>query len=234
VTPSLSVLMPALNEAANIESAVRGVLRILDELGMAGEILVLSCVDRDGTSDGTVEIVRALAAADPRVRSLHSERYEHLGEKLRHGILAASKAYAMYVPGDNEIEPASVRLVLRQIGTADVVLCHPLNPEMRALHRRVLSRAYTALLNVLFAQRVRYYNGVNVYRTADLQAALPGTDSFALGAEMVLRQLRAGRTYIEVGVRLQPRLGRSKALRPAHVVRLVAELIKLRVVLKGR
>jgi hypothetical protein len=230
---SLTVLMPALNEAANIEAAVTGVLGVLDELGMDGEVLVLSCVDRDGTDDGTAAIVRRLAGKDARVRSLHGDHYEHIGEKLRHGIFAASKSHAMYVPGDNEIQPASLRDVLRRIGTADLVLCHPVNPEVRAWHRRLISRAYVALLNAMFGQRVRYYHGVNVFRTADLQAAPPTTNSFALGAEIVLRQLRAGRTYVEVGVRLQPRLGRSKALRPRHLVLIVRELLRLRGALKA-
>jgi len=56
-----SVLIPARNEANNIECAVRSVLR---SEGIELEVIVLD----DGSKDGTGEIVRAIAAEDSRVR----------------------------------------------------------------------------------------------------------------------------------------------------------------------
>ncbi|HZR79496.1 MAG TPA: glycosyltransferase [Candidatus Binatia bacterium] len=225
---SLTVLMPALNEAANIEAAARGILDVADEEQADVELIALTCLDRDGGSDGTPDVVRALAAADPRVRCVHSDAYQLLGEKLRAGIALATKAHVVMIPGDNEIEPRSLRAVLRRIGEADMLLCHPANPEARPWRRRVLSRLYTALVNRLFGERVLYYNGSNVYRASDLRALPPMADSFALGAETVLRLLRAGRSYVEIGVRLQPRRGRSKAFRVDNVVRVVGDLVRLR------
>lgn len=224
----LSVLMPALNEARNIEAAVRGVLQVADDMELDVEVLVLSCVDRNGNGDDTADIARRLAAADPRVRSVHVDRYQLLGEKFRDGILKAAKTHLVMIPGDNENEAQSFRGAFERIGEADLILCYAANPEVRPWHRRVLSRAYTGLLNLLFGWKLRYYNGMNVYRTADLRQDLPRADSFALGAESVLRLLEAGRSYIEVPVRLQPRHGRSKALRMDNVVRVVLDVFRLR------
>src|SRR5581483_1223749 len=116
VPASLTVLMPALNEAANIEAAARGILDVADEEQADVELIALTCLDRDGGSDGTPDVVRALAAADPRVRCVHSDAYQLLGEKLRAGIALATKAHVVMIPGDNEIEPRSLRAVLRRIG----------------------------------------------------------------------------------------------------------------------
>lgn len=225
---SLSILMPALNEAANIESALRGVLAAADAAAIEVEVLVLTCVDRDGASDGTIDIVRRFAAADPRVRSVHTDGFQPLGEKLQQGVALASKTFVVMVPGDNEIRPESFAEVLRRVGEADILLCHPANPEVRALHRRLLSRAYTTFVNMLFGEHVKYYNGTNVYRTADLQSFALRAGSFATGAEMVLRLVRAGRTTADVPVTLQPRLGRSKALRLDNALRVLADLLRLR------
>lgn len=65
VLPAVSVLIPARNEAAGIADAVRA---ILATRGVAFEVVVMD----DGSTDGTGEIVRALAAEDARVRLEHA------------------------------------------------------------------------------------------------------------------------------------------------------------------
>lgn len=57
----VSILIPARNEAANIEACLRAALA---SRGVAVEVVVAD----DGSEDGTGEIVARLAAADPRVR----------------------------------------------------------------------------------------------------------------------------------------------------------------------
>ena len=59
--PAVSILIPARNEAAVIETAVTNALR---SCGAEIEVIVMD----DGSTDGTDAIVLALAAADPRVR----------------------------------------------------------------------------------------------------------------------------------------------------------------------
>jgi glycosyltransferase involved in cell wall biosynthesis len=220
--------MPALNEAANIEAAVEGVLRVVDELGIDTELLVLTCVDARGCSDGTVDIARRLAAEDRRVRSIHSPRYQRLGEKFRHAIVLASKTYFVMVPGDNEFDPTSIAQVFARLGEADLIICHASNPEVRPWRRRILSRTYTLLANIMFGYHLRYYNGMNIYRAADLKRLPPLSDSFALGVESVVLLLRAGRSRLEVPVRIQPRLGVSKAFRWDNASRVVWEILTLR------
>ena len=225
---SLSVVMPALNEARNIDGAIRGVLAMIDHVGIDGEVLVLTCLDAHGRHDGTVDIVRHLATVDPRVRSVHAESYQRLGEKFRDGVLMASKTHVVMIYGDNEFDPESIERMLRRIGEADIIFSYTENPNVRAWYRRALSHSYTLLVNLLFWRRVRYYNGINIYRTTDLQSVLPRTDSFALGAECALRLLHAGCSYIEMPVRIRPRHGESKALTWDNFRHVVGGILGLR------
>jgi glycosyltransferase involved in cell wall biosynthesis len=225
---SLTVVIPALNEAENIEAAIIGVQRELAAAGIVNaELLVMTCLDRNGQHDGTVDIVRRLAESDPRIRSVHVEGYQKLGEKYRQGVQLATKDYVMMIPGDNENDPASFRDIFRQIGTTDMVLSYTPNPELRPLHRRIISRIYTFSLNILFGHRLKYYNGVSVYPVKYLRVALPKTDSFAYAAEIVLNMLRQGRSYIEVPARVQGRCGPSKALRWDNLKKVVATISRL-------
>ncbi|MEK7655134.1 MAG: glycosyltransferase family 2 protein [Patescibacteria group bacterium] len=226
---SLSIIVPALNEAKNIEAAIAGAKRSLAEANITNvEFLVMTCLDRDLKSDGTVDIVRKLAEQDPRIRSIHVDVYQKLGEKYRNAVRLATKEYSMMIPGDNENDPASFPVIFSNIGKADMVVSYTSNPEERPLYRRIISKTYTTCLNILFLHRMPYYNGINVYRSEDLRNALPQTDSFAYAAEILLTLLKQKKTYVVVPARVQFRFGKTKALGWNSLKSVIAAILRLR------
>jgi hypothetical protein len=82
---SLTLVMPGLNEQANVERAVRRARAALERHAAEFEILVVD----DGSSDETGAIAERLAAEDPRVRVLRNERNLNYGISLARGIRAA-------------------------------------------------------------------------------------------------------------------------------------------------
>ncbi|OGL73291.1 hypothetical protein A3E39_01185 [Candidatus Uhrbacteria bacterium RIFCSPHIGHO2_12_FULL_60_25] len=216
---SLSIIIPALNEERNIEATIQGVRSALTKAEIQDyEMIIVTCVDRDGREDRTRLIAQELAASDARIRVLHSPTYQLLGEKYRNAVLAATKNHVVMVPGDNEIDSISVARVICAIGSADMVVTYTENPEVRSLLRRLISRVFTIILNVMYHRRVRYFNGINVYRIDQLRRALPETPSFAYAAEILLTLLREGASFVEVPMRILPRQGRSTALRWENLV----------------
>ena len=109
-TPPLSVIVPAFNEAVNIERSVRS----LDESDYPEfEVLVVD----DGSTDGTGDLVERLDL--PRTRVL---RQENLGKPaaLNHGIEEARHDIVVMVDADTVFEPGTLRELVQPFRETDV------------------------------------------------------------------------------------------------------------------
>jgi cellulose synthase/poly-beta-1,6-N-acetylglucosamine synthase-like glycosyltransferase/peptidoglycan/xylan/chitin deacetylase (PgdA/CDA1 family) len=102
VTAPVSVVVPAYNERAGIEAAVRSLL--------ASDHPVEVVVVDDGSTDGTADLVESLGL--PRVRVL---RQANAGKPaaLNTGIAAASYDLLVMVDGDTVFEPGTVRTLVQ-------------------------------------------------------------------------------------------------------------------------
>lgn len=222
--PSIAVVVPALNEEANLEAAVRDVLRAIDERSVRGRVLVFN----DGSTDGTRAVADRLAAADSRVVAIHNPATMGLGFNYFSGVERATEDYVLMVPGDNEIPYAAVRELLACLGRADLVIPFMTGSEARPWGRRVLSRAFVALLNGLFGLGIRYYNGPCVLRRELVLKTPIRTHGFAYMAAILVWLLRHGHSYVEPAIPLQyRRTGSSKALRPKNIVSVLGTLADL-------
>ncbi len=221
--PSLSVVIPALNEEGNLENTVRAVYQAMGQKFGTYEILIFN----DGSTDGTGRVADALAVKDPNIKVIHNSRTMGFGYNIREGIRRARHEYVTMVPGDNEVPVQSIEKMLQATGQSDIVITYFTNQEIRPLHRRLISRLYTAILNLLFGLNLSYYNGPCVYRTEMIQKVPATTDGFAYLSSTLIRMLKEGRSYVEVGVELGRRqYGSSKALSISNAI-VVAKTILL-------
>ncbi len=212
---SLSVVIPARNEEGNLKECVRAVVDAVDGLFSEYEIIIVD----DGSTDGTGLLADRLASELPAVRAVHNPRCLGFARAYRRGVSEATKAYIALIPGDNEIDPASVRAIFEAVGSADIVVPFTANPEIRPWFRRALSRAFTATVNLLFGLRVRYFQGPAVY-PAELLRRLPTTTTgFVFLAEVLIRALAGGYRGVQVPMYIHPRrYGASAAVSLANIV----------------
>jgi dolichol-phosphate mannosyltransferase len=81
--PELALIIPTLNEAGNIEPLTRKLLGALE--GVAFEIIFVD----DNSRDATRDIIKNLAAADPRIRLIHRVQRRGLASACVEGMLAS-------------------------------------------------------------------------------------------------------------------------------------------------
>jgi len=231
-SPSISVIVPCYNEEKNVRGAIESIGKaLLSAPGPRGgqglsdyEILLFN----DCSTDSTGAIADGLLSTEPRLKVIHNPRNMGFGYNYTEGVRLASRDYVIMVPGDNEIPSGAIEEVLSHISEADIIIPFTANPWTRPLSRRVVSRAFVLLMNSLFGLRLRYYNGTCLIRASMLKKVPMKTWGFAYMAAILVRLLRTGASFIEVGVVIRPReSGKSKAFRPRNVISVVGALAGL-------
>ena len=99
------------------------------------------------------------------------------------------------------------------MGKTEVVVPYTVEIRGRSTFRRLLSKAYTALVNAISGYRMHYYNGLLVTRTDYVRRWHSNSHGFGFQADLLTRLLSKNLTYEEVPVYGNERLtGESKAL----------------------
>jgi glycosyltransferase involved in cell wall biosynthesis len=108
--PRLSVLIPAWNAASTIERAIESVL---DER----EILLECVVIDDGSTDGTADIVAAVADRDQRVHHIRLAANGGVSKARNRGLAVARGDWLAFLDADDRLLPGGVAALMRP--TAD-------------------------------------------------------------------------------------------------------------------
>lgn len=220
---TISVVVPAYNEARNLDDAVRVVIAASERFENF-EILIVN----DGSADDTGAVAERIAASDPRVRVIHHPRNLGFAAAYETGLAHARLEYVTFVAGDNEIAPASLVDIFAAVGSADMVVPYHATPWKRAWYRRMFTWVSVSEINVLFGWHLRYYQGPTVYLTPLAKALPRKTRGFFFITEMLVHALAARYTWVEVGLEHQERaFGRSKAVAWSNIVSAEKTILRL-------
>jgi glycosyltransferase involved in cell wall biosynthesis len=118
--PDVDVVVPAHNEAG----ALPGTLASLQRVAYPGRLTIVVVDDR--STDGTADVVRAAAAADPRIRLVQvhaaSRRWAPKVHAVAQGLRAGSGAIVLTTDADCRVRPGWVRAMVAPFADPDVVL----------------------------------------------------------------------------------------------------------------
>ncbi|HXF68478.1 MAG TPA: polyprenol monophosphomannose synthase [Thermoflexus sp.] len=211
------VIIPTYNERENIEALIQALL----DLPLPLEVVVVD----DHSPDGTGELVRAMAARDPRIHGIHRPAKLGLGTAYVAGFrfgLARGYARILTMDADFSHDPAHVPALIERSKEADLVIGSRYIPGGEVVdspwYRRLLSRGANTFARTLLGLTPRDVTaGFRCYRPQVLEAIAPETiraEGYAFLIEITYRVQRAGFRIAEVPIRFKDRrYGRSKVSR---------------------
>jgi len=137
---SLSVVVPVYNERYLVVESVRRVLAAAPSWDGVSAVEVL--VVEDGSTDGTRELLRELAAAEPRITLIEHDKNRGKGAAVRTGIAAAQGDLVVFHDADLEYDPRDIGRLVKPFleDGADVVYGSRFSSSER---RRVLYYRHT-------------------------------------------------------------------------------------------
>lgn len=150
----LSVVVPCLNEEANLPELVTRVLGVFERGGFEGELIVVD----DGSTDRSRDVVATFEAAHPgRVRGCHHPENRGIAEAWRTGALAARGRLVATIDADLQYQPEDLLRLRRALydHSVDIVQGWRSPTGRRRDDRYTLSRGFNALLNGVFSMRLR-------------------------------------------------------------------------------
>ncbi|MBI2118148.1 MAG: glycosyltransferase family 2 protein [Elusimicrobia bacterium] len=221
---TLTAIVPALNEQGNIESTIEGIVPLLEKSFKDYEVLIFN----DCSSDETGTLAERLASKNKNIKVIHNPITMGLGYNYKRGVEIATKDYIIMIPGDNEITIESFENMFKKLGEKEIIVPYTVNMEIRPFSRRILSKTYTWLINLLFGTHLKYFNGPVIHKRELIQTIPIHTNGFAYQTELLLKMIKSGHNYLELGMVLKDRnSGKSKALLLKNIIRVSKSIFQL-------
>jgi glycosyltransferase involved in cell wall biosynthesis len=208
--PRISVILPVFEEKETV-----GVLipAIIDRLGQEGESFEIVAVD-DGSSDGTLEVLRGLREQHPDL--VHVVRHVYNkgnGAALRTGIRVARGEIVVCMDADGQHSPDEISQLTSLIPPYDLVIGARLEGYAGSWHRGAANRFYNALASWLTRTLVKdLTSGFRAMRRGVVLHFLPLFPAgFSAPSTTTLAFLKAGYNVTFVPVHVGKRgAGKSK------------------------
>ncbi len=153
-SPALSVVVPVYDEVACLDALVTGLRTVLDQLGLAAEIIAVD----DGSSDGSFERLVGLRATEPRLRVVRLQRNYGQTAALAAGIGLARAERIVTLDADLQNDPHDIPRLLAALDD-DVDLVNGWRRERQDpwLSRRLPSQIANRIISWVTGTRLHDY-----------------------------------------------------------------------------
>lgn len=166
--PELSLVVPVYNEEQNLPLLFDAMVKSLEPLGRAWEVIFVD----DGSRDGSVSVLRSLFARDPlHVRVIEFRRNFGQTAAIAAGIDHARGDVIILLDADLQNDPADIPMMLDKLDEGyDLVSGWRRNRKDNALTRNLPSHIANRLISVVTGVRLHDYGcTLKAYRREALE-----------------------------------------------------------------
>ena len=201
--PFLSVVIPAYNEEARVDTTLQQVVDFLNTRPYTWEVLVVD----DGSTDSTSGRVADFAALNPNVHLL-SLSHGGKGWAVRHGMFQATGQYRFFCDADLSMPIEQVeRFIPPQVQGVDLAIGSREVPGARRIgepfRRHLMGRFYNALVRALAVPAVRDTQcGFKCFRGDSVPGLFQRqvVDGFAFDVELLFLARKSGLVLKEIPI----------------------------------
>jgi undecaprenyl-phosphate 4-deoxy-4-formamido-L-arabinose transferase len=216
--PSISVVIPVFDEAANLRELYSRAVESLDSAGRSFELIFVD----DGSTDSTFAELERLHAADGRVRAVRFKRNFGQHAAMHAGLVRARGEILVTMDGDLQNSPEDLpRLIAAVEDGADVASGTRL-ARRDSWGRTLPSRVINGMLRRFTGADISDFGcAYNAYRRSAIEPMLGAIGKQKFTKALVLS---GGASVAEVEVSHSPRAGRSR-YSPLRLTRLALHVL---------
>lgn len=150
----LSVIIPAKNEEQNLPILIERLFSVLHGQGRPFEVIVVN----DGSTDGSLRVLRALATSHPELRVIDLARNYGQTAAMMAGFDHAHGDIIVPIDADLQNDPADIPLLLAKLEEGyDVVSGWRKHRQDAAIRRNFVSRVANSVISYLSGVRLHDY-----------------------------------------------------------------------------
>jgi len=186
IQPSLSIIIPALNEEKLLSVTVKLVFDACLSSNLNFEIIIVD----DGSIDNTYSIAFALSSKYKNIKVLKHDVNIGIGAAYKSGLSLASKEHVMLIPADNAWPSESITDIFSLIGSVDIIIPYITAANDKKLFRKMISKLYTKIINIIFRLNIPYFNGIVVHRLDLVNTIFIKSNGFFYQTELLIKILK--------------------------------------------
>ena len=208
--PELSIVIPAYNEAENIEKTILSAQKVGKMYFKGFEVIVVDDASRDNTSI----LVERLMEKKPGIFLISHKENRGKAAALNTGFKATKGEYIFYTDADNQYKMDNIKGLKRLINKADVVSGYRINKAISPF-RKLASDLYNLIARAVLGIKAKDVEcAFKLFRSDKLKQIKIESSNFMVETEILAKATKLGFKIVDFPVRHYPRTGGETSVSP--------------------
>ncbi len=197
---SLTFFVPTFNSESTINNTLSNI-----ELAISGlnnfeyEVLIID----DYSTTNSFDILKKISKNYQNVKVIKNEFNLGFCKNFMKGIDNCNNEFLMFLPAGNVINYDQIQKIIKEYDKQDMLIVNYSNQiESREISRVLISKIFSLSVNLFFLNKIKYFNGTNIYKTEFLKKIKIRSNSFIFQAEIVLKMMKMTDKFKECSVKL--------------------------------
>lgn len=144
---NLSIIIPVFNQQEKVRYSLKRIKEAVESCFSNYELIVVN----DGSTDNTLTLLKGIALTDEHIHIISYTPNRGKGYAVREGVLNSHGDVVIFLDGDLDIPPDSIKDYVKGLSTSDLVIASKRHPESNVTipkSRAFLSRAFHLLIRL--------------------------------------------------------------------------------------